>query len=205
MKNAKKNLQSNGFHKKQKIDPKLTTHNSQLTTRSAKQTVYLILGLLLLAVLIMAFLNRGDAELKRALAENRQFQVRLAGETVATVGLQDLLDLQPQEFTTTLATSISAPREVVFQGVELRLLLAALEIDIAEARYFVFSGLDGYDSPLTRAEVEKEQSIYICLSMDGEIMKTHSEGGFGPYTMVIRGARFAQRWCKYVEAVDIRR
>jgi DMSO/TMAO reductase YedYZ molybdopterin-dependent catalytic subunit len=149
-------------------------------------------------------MNRGDVELKQALAQNRQFQVRLEGETVATVDLQYLLNLQPQEFTTTLATSISKPRQVVLQGVELRELLAALEIDTAQASYFVFSGLDGYYSPLTRAEVEKEQYIYICLAMDGEILQAQNEGGCGPFMMVIRGARFAQRWCKYVEAVDIK-
>ncbi|MCL2495935.1 MAG: hypothetical protein FWF04_00785 [Clostridiales bacterium] len=173
--------------------------------KKADKTVYLILGLLLAALLLSALFNRGDAELKRALTENRQFQVRVEGEAVATVGLQDLLDLEPWEFTTMLATSISEPREVTLQGVELRLLLAALDIDIAKARYFIFSGLDGYYSPLTRAEVEKEQSIYICLTMDGEILKTRVEGGFGPFMMVIRGARFSQRWCKYVEAVDIKK
>jgi len=167
------------------------------------KAVYLILGLLLAATLILTFLNRGDTELKRALLENRQFQVRVEGQAVATVGLQDLLDLKPQEFTTTLSTSITKPREVKLQGVQLRDLLASLEIDITDARYIIFSGLDGYDSPLTRAEVEKEQSIYICLAMDDEILKPPNEGGWGPFMMVIRGSRFAQRWCKYVEAVDI--
>ena len=92
---------------------------------------------------------------------------------------------------------------MTLQGVELRDLLAALDIDTSGARYFIFSGLDGYDSPLTLKEVEKAQSIYICLSMDGEVLKPQAEGGWGSFMMVIRGSRFAQRWCKYVEAVDI--
>jgi type II secretory pathway component PulK len=170
----------------------------------ANKTVYLLLGLLLAATLVLALLNRGDAELKRALQENHQFQICVEGEALVTVGLQDLLDLQPQEFSTILATSIAKPREVLLQGVELQDLLEALAIDTGKARYFIFSGLDGYDSPLTRAEVEKAQSIYICLAMDGEILKTQGEGGWGPFMMVIRGSRFAQRWCKYVEAVDIK-
>lgn len=172
--------------------------------KKANRAVYLTLVLLFAVVVISAVLNRGDVELKRALAENRQFQIRRDGESILTVGLHELLDLEPVEFTTRLATSVSEPREVTLQGVELRLLLEALEIDTSEARYFVFSGLDGYYSPLTLAEVEKEEYIYICLAMDGEILKTQSEGGFGPFLMVIRGARFAQRWCKYVEAVDIK-
>ena len=170
----------------------------------ANKVVYLLLSLLLVIMSVLAVLNRGDAELRRALEENREFQVRIDGEPVATVSLQTLLGLDPQEFTTTYATSISAPREATLQGVELRLLIDALEIDASNAAYYVVTGLDSFYSPLTKDEVEKVETIYICFSMDGEILKKQSEGGLGPFLLVIRGERFAQRWCKYVESVDIR-
>ena len=168
------------------------------------KVVYLVLGMLLVIMSALAFLNRGDAELRRALEDNREFQIRIEGEPVATVSLQTLLGLDPQEFTTTYATSISAPHIATLQGVELRLLLGALGIDASSASYYVVTGLDSYYSPLTKEEVDKEETIYICFSMDGEILKKQSEGGFGPFLLVIRGERFAQRWCKYVESVDIR-
>ena len=171
--------------------------------KRANKAVYITLGILLAIVAILAFFNRSDPELRRALEENREFHIRIDGEHTATVGLQTLLELDPQEFTTTFSTSVSAPRDTVLKGVELRLLLESLEIDASNAGHYVVSGLDAYYSPLTRAEVEKEDTVYICYSMDGEIMKNQSEGGFGPFLMVIRGERFAQRWCKYVEAVDI--
>ena len=166
--------------------------------------VYLVLFALFAAGFLLAFFNRGDAELRRALEENREFLILVDGGTVATVNLQMLLDLDPQEFTTTYSTSISAPRETALKGVELRLLLESLDIDILNAASYVISGLDSYYSPLTREEVDAEGVVYICYSMDGQILKTQSEGGFGPFMMVIRGSAFAQRWCKYVEAVDIR-
>ena len=168
------------------------------------KVVYLVLSLLFVIMSVLAFLNRGDAELRRALEENREFQIRIEGEPVATVSLSTLLGLNPQEFTTTYATSISAPREATLQGVELRLLLDTLEIDTSKAAYYAVTGLDSYYSPLTKEEVEKEETIYICFSMDGEILKKQSEGGFGPFLLVIRDTRFAQRWCKYVESVDIK-
>jgi len=171
--------------------------------KKANKLVYISLAVLLVAVAVLAFLNRGDAELRRALRENREFHIRIDGNYAATVGLQTLIDIGPQEFTTSLATSISAPRDVTLRGIELRLLLETLEIDTSQASHFVVSGLDGHYSPLTRAEVEREGLIYICFSMDGEMLKAQNEGGFGPYLMVIRGALFAQRWCKYVEAVDV--
>jgi len=171
--------------------------------KRANKIVYSILGLLLAAVALLAYLNRGDAELRRALAENREFQIRIDGNYAATVGLQTLIDIGLQEFTTPLATSISAPRNVTMRGVELRHLLEKLEIDTSQASHFVVSGMDGHHSPLSSAEVASEELIYICFAMDGEMLKPQNEGGFGPYLMVIKGARFAQRWCKYVEAVDV--
>ena len=154
-------------------------------------------------MVVLALFNRGDAELRRALEENLEFQVRVNGNTVATVGLQDLLDLQPQEFTTTMSTSAAGPRQVALRGVELRLLIEKLDVDTQDASHFVVSGLDGYRSPLTLDEVRQPEIVYICFSMDGGMLKTQSEGGYGPFMMVIRGAPYAQRWCKYVEAVDI--
>ena len=170
----------------------------------ADKLVYLTLALLLVAVAVLALLNRGERALRRALEENREFRICVDGAPSATVGLQVLLDLGPQEFTTSLATSIASPRDTTLRGVELRLLLESLEIDATMFSAIIVSGLDGYYSPLSREEVESEGAIYICFSMDGEILKTQSEGGYGPFMMVIRGSRFAQRWCKYLETVDLR-
>jgi len=174
-----------------------------MSVKKSNTIVYLVLCLLLVSVIVLAFLNRGDRELSRVLEENREFQIRLGGEYAATVSLKMLLDLSPREFTTSFATSIAASRDVTLRGVELRSLLDAMGIDITNAAHIVVSGLDGYHSALTLAETIQEEHIYICFAMDGEILKTRSEGGFGPFLMVLRGSRFAQRWCKYVEAVDV--
>ena len=173
------------------------------SVKKANRAVYIILAALLVVVAVLAVLNRGDAEIRRALEENREFLIRIDGDDMATVSLKTLLDLEPQEFTTSFATSIAAPREVTLRGVELRLLLEALEIDAGLASHFTVSGLDGFHTPLTGAEVLSEELIYICFAMDGELLEPQSEGGLGPFLMVIRGSRFAQRWCKYVEAVDM--
>ena len=169
----------------------------------ANMLVYISLGALLVVVVVLAMLNRGDADLRRALEENREFRVCVNGALAETVDLQALLDMQPQEFTTSLATSIAAPRETTLRGVELRFVLEALDIGISGATSVVVTGLDGYHSALTLEEVESAGTIYICFSMDGEILKTQGEGGYGPFMMVIRGSRFAQRWCKYLETVDV--
>ena len=171
--------------------------------KKANKIVYIALGLLLVIVVILALLNKGDQELRRALEENREFIVRIDGADAAVVSLQDIIDLRPQEFTTTFGTSATPPRDTTLRGVELRILLELLDIDITGASRIMVTGLDSYYSPLTVSEAMQEGGVYICYSMDGEILKPQSEGGFGPFMMVMRGSRFAQRWCKYVEAVDV--
>jgi len=161
------------------------------------------LGLLLIAVAVLAYLNRGDPELRRALEENREFIIRIDGVDATAVSLQALIDSDSEEFTTNFSTSVSAPRDIKLRGVELRALLQSLDVDLSGVSHIVVSGLDSYYSPLSVLEVEQEGVVYICYSMDGEILKPQSEGGYGPFLMVIRGSRFAQRWCKYVEAVDV--
>ena len=173
-------------------------------SKNVNKVVYAVLLLLLVAVVALVLLNRGDPELRRALSENREFMILADGQHIATVNLQLLLDMDPVEFSTTFSTSATAARDVVLRGVELRTLLDSLDIDVSDADYFLVSGLDAYYSPLSRDEVEKAETVYICFSMGGEVLKPQDEGGYGPFMMVIRGSRFAQRWCKYVESVDVR-
>ena len=171
--------------------------------KKADKIVYLVLFLLLIAVAVLTLINRGDKVLRDALRDNREFLVRVNGEYAATVTMKELIGLGPEEFTTNFATSISAPREAAFRGVELRLLLDLLDIDTDGASHIVVSGLDSYYSPLSAAEARQEGKIYVCFSMDGEALKTQGEGGYGPFLMVIRDTPFAMRWCKYVEAIDV--
>ena len=157
---------------------------------------------LLMAIAVLALLNHGDASLKSALQENREFLLKMEGEIVAAVSLQNIVDMQPVEFTTRLATSINAPREVSLSGVELRLIYETLGIDISGASLFAVRGLDSYFSPLSLAEVSAAEKVYICIAMDGEILQNKTSGGWGPFLLVIKGELFAQRWCKYVEEIN---
>ena len=165
--------------------------------------VYLTLGLLLAAIAVLALLNRGDAQLRRALEENREFMVETGGSGAAGVDLRKILDLSPESFSATFATGSTLPREATFRGVELKTLLGSLGIDTSAAKHIIVSGLDGYYATLTMPEVERDENVYICYEMDGEILKPQSEGGYGPFLLVIRSERFAQRWCKYVKTVNV--
>ncbi|MCL2125758.1 MAG: molybdopterin-dependent oxidoreductase [Oscillospiraceae bacterium] len=165
--------------------------------------IYAVLFMLLAATALLAYLNRGDAELRKALEENSEFEVRVGGELVATIGLQMLVDSDPQEFVAAYATSSTSPRDARFKGVELRLVLDALDVDVDKAERIGVTGLDSYYSPLSKEEVESVDNVYICYEMDGDVLKPQGEGGIGPFLLVIRSESYAQRWCKYVTTIDV--
>ena len=172
----------------------------------ANRIILLIVGVLLTAIVVLAYLNMNsdDVALKRALQENRQFLLKVNGETAAVVGLQDILDMETVKFTTRLSSTTITPRNADFEGVELRAIYERLGIDISGASIFDVRGLDGYDSPLSIDEVMAEEKIYVCIAMDGAILTDKGSGGWGPFLLVIRGSTFAQRWCKYVEEINAR-
>ena len=118
-----------------------------------------------------------------------------------TVKMQDILDLSPVEFTAVMDTSTSGPATVTFTGVELRKLCEESGIEIEPGMIVQVKALDGYASALTGEEVLTGDNVYICIYMNGETLKTKSEGGMGPYLMIIKSAPYSQRWCKFVEEI----
>jgi len=159
---------------------------------------------LILAVCVLAWLNRGDLTLKRELSENREFLLRINGETAATVTMSDMLALKPTEFETIMDTSISDPAEVRFTGVELREILAYKGIEIPPENFCEAVGLDSYYSSVSYGEIMEKGRVYICVAMNGKPLAPKEEGGMGPFLMVITGGGFSMRWCKYVEGINIR-
>ncbi len=170
-----------------------------------KSTLIVIIGVVVLAaaVAVFAVLNADDISYKRELEMNAEFVVKY-GDAEKRVTMQDMLDMKPVEFSATMDTSTTDPTPVMFTGVELKNICESLDIDISSAEVFEVRALDGYSSAVVLDEVLTEGNVYICLLMNGEVLKTKSEGGFGPYMMVINSAEFSQRWCKFVQEIDIR-
>lgn len=165
--------------------------------------IYLTLLLLIVAVIVFAWLNRGSIQEKRELEESAQFQL-ISGEEKAMVTMHDIEALGPQDFTTIMDTSTTDPTEVSMRGVELRKILESKGIDILPGQSVEVRALDGYASALTYEEIMTPEDVYIVFEMNGEELGVKADGGMGPYLMVIRSARFAQRWVKFVQDVEIR-
>lgn len=170
-------------------------------SRNNKILLLLIAGLSLLIV-VLVFLNTGDLALKRQLERDAQFIIS-QGERQDIISMDDILALDPVEFETDMDTSISDPRKVMLTGVELKDLLQARGFSLDGLSHIEVNGLDEYYSPLRIEEVADDGRVYVCIAMDGAALGHKSQGGYGPYMMVITGQRFAMRWCKFVEEIAL--
>ena len=170
-----------------------------------KSTLIIIICVVVLAaaVALFAVLNADDIGVKKELEMNAEYIIKY-GDSEERVTMQDMLDLNPVEFKTTMDTSTTDPAPVTFTGVELKDIFEHFGIDISSAEVFEVRALDGYSSALSLDEVLADGNVYICLLMDGEVLKPKGEGGFGPYMMVINSSQFSQRWCKFVQEIEIR-
>ena len=170
-----------------------------------KSTLIIIIcvAVLAAAVAVFAILNAANISAKKELEMNAEYIIKY-GDIQERVTMQDMLDLNPVEFKATMDTSTTDPASVTFTGVELKDICEYYGIDISTASVFEVRALDGYSSALTLDEVLADDNVYICLLMDGEVLEPKSQGGYGPYMMVINSSQFSQRWCKFVQEIEIR-
>ncbi len=160
-----------------------------------------IIAVLVIMITIFSRLNAGDVSYKKELEMNAVFELK-SGETTVQITMDDMLSLNPVPVSAVMDTSNTDPTDVSFSGVELKDVFEFADMEISSETIEVRS-LDGYTSALTKEEIMTEDNVYICLAMDDEPLKPKSEGGMGPYLMIIKSSEFSQRWCKFVQEVVI--
>ena len=170
-----------------------------------KQTAIILVLVLALAgaLAALAWANSGEAEGKKQQAEKGEFTVSAAGESY-TITAEDYEALGPVKFTAVMNTSSTGPVEKAFAGVEARLLLQSLGVEVSEGMTVEFTAADGYASALTGTDLLKEGAVYICAEMDGEPLGTKEDGGSGPYMMVYTLSPFSNTWCKFLADIKVK-
>lgn len=169
-----------------------------------KKVLTIVISVLVVAIGVLAFLNAGNVKEKKELEMNAEFYLVSADGLKVTVNMKDMLDLKPVDFTAVRDTSTTDPTEVKYTGVELKKILDSKKVKLDESNKIEVKALDGYASALSYDEVLQDENVYIVLKCEQEPLKTKAEGGTGPYMMIVRSSAYSQRWCKFVQEVDIK-
>lgn len=168
-----------------------------------KKIIAIILLLLITAVGVTAYLNRGYIEDKQAMVENSSILIKDEGEEVGVIDLGLIKDLEPIEFEVNLKSSGKDPEEHTYKGVALKKLLAFKDQSLESKKQVVIRSIDGYTIALSAEEVSEEDNVYVVYERDGEPLGKKEEGGSGPYQIILRKDSFSQRWAKFVVEVEL--
>lgn len=171
----------------------------------SKQTRWMIGVLLLSAILIgiLLFLNRSNVADGQVAEQGKTFGVTVSGEEVAKFTLEELEAMESDTFPVVIRSSGEKPKEAMYTGVELSVILELAGVDLQGKEQLTFTAMDGYVVAANAKELAEGKNFYLTYEMDGEPLRTKSGGGNGPYQLVIRKDPFSQRWCKYIQEVDI--
>ena len=88
-----------------------------------------------------------------------------------------------------------------YTGVTLKELLNRAQV-ASNATSVYIQASDGYGTTLTIQEAQKD-NVFIAYKKDGATLSLLSEGGEGPYRLVMGDDEYAQRWVRGVVAIEV--
>ncbi len=162
----------------------------------------IIVFILLVAVGVTAWLNSGDLEEKKRSQEDAVLLL-VQGENETEIQFEDILALPQNEFDAVLRSSGKAPVDTSYKGVQLKDILTAAGMNVAEISAVTTIAVDGYTVALTGEEIRVDDNVYVVYERDQEDLGTRESGGSGPYQLVIRLDEFGQRWNKYLMRIEV--
>lgn len=133
-------------------------------------------------------------------------EIFLNGEKVATMNATDLSALKSSTFKAVIRSSSEGTSEAEFTGVPILDIVVKAIPNIADGfKAIIVKAEDGYQTVLSKDEVQLKDNAYICFLMNGAPIKGKLQKGHGPLRLIIRNDEFGQRWVKYVNRIEIRK
>jgi len=88
-----------------------------------------------------------------------------------------------------------------YTGVTLKELLTGAQA-ASNATSIYIQASDGYGTTLTMQEAQKD-NVFIAYEKEGATLSPFSDGGEGPYRLVMGDDEYAQRWVRGVVAIEV--
>lgn len=171
-----------------------------------KKNLIIILSVatvLMIIVGVMAVLNSSSVRFKEEQQDSACIIIIKDGEEIASIDMEYISSAGEEDFQADLDTSETDPQNHQYSGVPLIKVLDLLEINMDGIETVIVRALDGYTVAFDISEVEDEENMYIAYKIDGQYLKNKSQGGSGPYQIIIRKDPYSQRWCKFVMEIDL--
>lgn len=173
-----------------------------------KQTKLAIAVLVVLFAMTLVFLklNQPSSEEKQNLLNAGKFTIT-AGDIKKEVTIKDIEEAGVSEIAANYKPSGKQPTTRMYGGIPFSDLLDYLQVDTSsfdiEKATVVFTAIDGYTSAISLKEALDKELCAITISLDGKPLGDKTNGGSGPFMMVLPKEQFSQQWCKFLAEVTI--
>ena len=167
-----------------------------------KKIVIIVVAVLVVAVGILAWLNRDDIVQKKAMQESGTFFITVDGRQ-HVVSMEDLLSLSVRTVKANSKSSTTDYTYNEFTGVSLKSLLDSLGVDYSDVTSIKFTAVDGFASAVSISDALDEDNCFIVFEEDGKLLGTKESGGSGPYRMILIKDNFRQHWCKFLLEIEV--
>lgn len=165
--------------------------------------IKITIAILVIITGVFAFMNRELVKDKGYARENAE--IILKGEEGEKVlGHEDVKALGEVDFSANLDTSTTEPEEHTYTGIPLKNLIEEVGLSLKDKDMVIVRAIDGYTVALSIEEVLDKENVYLAYAVDGKPLRSRSQGGSGPYQLIVRKDQFSQRWCKFVVEIEVR-
>jgi hypothetical protein len=165
--------------------------------------VITVLAVLIAVVATAAFLNAGNIRQKREQENEAYIVIKKRGEKLAEIDMDSLKLIGEVDFMADLDTSETGPVSHKYTGVPLIRVLDWVGMETSDEEVVIARALDGYTVAFNISEVKDKDNIYIAYKIDGKYMAAGSQGGSGPFQIIVRKDPYSQRWCKFVMEIEL--
>ena len=156
-----------------------------------KKVTAIVIAVLVLAVAVLAIVNRGNSE-------DRPGMVVTSGNTEITAAWEDI---DSQSFEGDLVNGKGEVSHNTYEGAELSAILGDNGINLTEDAVVTVTSEDNYSAELTGAEILESGKVYVALSQNGEMIEG-IEGGQGAQ-LIVFGDPNSKRAVRYMKNVAI--
>ncbi len=174
------------------------------STSGSKKTAVIMAAVILALIIACIFLVKLNNSGAAADAEPGKITVVSGGEQAAVFELQDIQNMDRVDIKKHISSGSGDDEDGVFGGVNLKDVISAAGITLTgDEKSIAVKSEDGYTTAFDADEVMSDDCILLVYEKDGEILKSQSEGGNGPFRIIAVDDMFGTRCAKYVNVIEV--
>ena len=158
----------------------------------------IIVAFLVVVILVLALLNRPDADTDKEL-----LSIVINGEVIAAFTMENLQAMPYVEVEKEIVSASNDNESGLWRGVPIVDLLLAADVDTSIYSMVASRATDNYVSAFGMDEILEGTNIFIAYMQDGEPLKTQENGGSGPLRIVIQGDPFGNRSTRWLYQLEL--